>query len=101
MNDDDPLFGYASCPRCGSGNLARTETPVRTSPLDGGATLRQWSRVVVCVGCSDTVYEKKYAERVDPPPPPKPAGAAATDEKSESADPKPAERDRYSLLDVD
>lgn len=99
MADDDPLFGYASCPRCGSGNLSRVETPVKSTPLDEGGTLRQWSNVVLCHGCGDTVYEKKFAHRVEPPAPARPAEAKRDDKREEPA--APATADRLSLLDVD
>lgn len=89
---DDPKFGYASCPRCGGGNLARTETPVKTRRTGDGGLIRTRSQIVLCRSCGDVVYEKEQAERVGEAKP------AATEQREESA---PDALDRFKKIELD
>jgi len=95
LSDDDPLFGYVSCPRCDSSNLARSETPARSSKLEDGATLKLWSRVVLCTSCGEVVYEKQLATRIEP------IKETAKEKTEESKEEEPKPGDRFKLLDVD
>jgi hypothetical protein len=90
MSDDDK-FSQASCPRCGSGDIVRSETPARTQRTGDGGLVRTWSKIVLCRGCGEVVWEKQLAERVDDP-------AAAKREEQEE---KPAEVDRFKKIEID